>query len=140
MSAKLLVVDDDPSARRAIRDYLQRHDFELDEASDCQSARLAFVMGRPEAVIIDYRLPDGDAIELLQKLRSVDPLIPIMILTAQSPLHVAVRAMREGADEIFTKPLELPTLLAAAKRLVASGRVRKEGKQWRVNAGTIPRR
>ena len=126
VNAKLLIVDDDPSARRGICDFLRRHDFEMDEASDCQSARLAFVMGRPEAVIIDYRLPDGDAIELLQKLRSIDPLIPIMILTAQSSIHLAVRAMKEGADDFFTRPLELSTLLAAVKRLVASRRVNEK--------------
>jgi DNA-binding NtrC family response regulator len=125
MKGRVLVVDDEPAVRAAIQRFLEGQGFGAAVAEDCRSAEAAFVATRPDAAIIDYSLPDGNALELLPRLKAIDPSVPLVILTGFGSIDLAVRAIKEGADQFLTKPVELPTLSVLLERLVAAARDRR---------------
>ncbi|HZN09273.1 MAG TPA: sigma-54 dependent transcriptional regulator [Pyrinomonadaceae bacterium] len=119
---KVLVVDDESGVRFGIRDFLEQHGYEIDEAESCQDAQHLFRTSRPDIVIADYMLPDGTALDLLPRLKEIDSGIPLLVLTAHGSIDLAVRAIKEGAEQFLTKPLELPTLLVILQRLLQKQR------------------
>ena len=121
---KLLVVDDEAAIRFGMRDFLSTHGFEVAEAASCEEAVAAFRRGVPDLAIVDFRLPDGTALELLPRLRELAPDVPIAILTAHGSIDLAVRAVKEGADQFLTKPVELASLLVVVQRLLDHQRTR----------------
>jgi DNA-binding NtrC family response regulator len=123
---KILLVEDESTVRGAVRDFLEAKAYEVDEASTCHEAEALFRTGRPDAAVIDYRLPDGDALELLPRLKGVDPGVPLVVLTGHGSIDLAVRAVKEGAEQFLTKPVELPALLIVLERLLENQRSRKK--------------
>ncbi len=119
---KVLVVDDESGVRFGIRDFLEQHGYEIEEADSCQDARHLFRTWRPDIVIADYMLPDGTALDLLPRLKEIDTGICLLVLTAHGSIDLAVRAIKEGAEQFLTKPLELPTLLVILQRLLQKQR------------------
>ena len=117
-----MVVDDESGVRFGIRDFLEQHGYEIDEAESCQDAQHIFRTSRPDIVIADYMLPDGTALDLLPRLKEIDSGIPLLVLTAHGSIDLAVRAIKEGAEQFLTKPLELPTLLVILQRLLQKQR------------------
>lgn len=121
---RILVVDDEPGLRFGIRDFLELQGYEVDEAESCRDAQAVFRTSRPDIVITDYMLPDGTALDLLPRLKEINPDTPLLILTAHGSIDLAVRAIKEGAEQFLTKPLELPALMVILKRLLENQRNR----------------
>ncbi|MGH9968535.1 MAG: sigma-54-dependent transcriptional regulator [Pyrinomonadaceae bacterium] len=121
---RILIVDDEPGLRFGIRDFLELQGYEIDEAESCRDAQDIFRTSRPDIVIADYMLPDGTALDLLPRLKEINPDIPLLILTAHGSIDLAVRAIKEGAEQFLTKPLELPALMVILKRLLENQRNR----------------
>ena len=119
---RILVVDDEPGVRFGIRDFLELQGYEIEEAESCRDAQQTFRSLRPDVVIADYMLPDGTALDLLPRLKEIDSGIPLLVLTAHGSIDLAVRAIKEGAEQFLTKPLELPTLLVILQRLLQKQR------------------
>ncbi|HEY5402942.1 MAG TPA: sigma-54 dependent transcriptional regulator [Pyrinomonadaceae bacterium] len=119
---KVLVVDDEPGVRFGIRDFLEQQGYEIEEAESCDDAQHLFRTSRPDIVIADYMLPDGTALDLLPRLKEIDSDIPLLVLTAHGSIDLAVRAIKEGAEQFLTKPLELPTLQVILQRLLQKQR------------------
>ncbi len=119
---KILIVDDEAGLRFGVRDYLELQGYEIDEADSCQNAQHLFRTSRPDVVIADYLLPDGTALDLLPRLKEIDAGIPLLILTAHGSIDLAVRAIKEGAEQFLTKPLELPALLVILQRILENKR------------------
>ena len=126
MKARVLIVDDEPALRFCIRDFLETKGFEVDDAATCGAAEEAFRACLPDLAIVDHVLPDGNALDLLARLRAVDPTVPIFILTGQGTIDLAVRAMKEGAENFLTKPVELPALLLVLERTLETQRTRRK--------------
>jgi DNA-binding NtrC family response regulator len=137
MNPRILLVEDQPRLRQSVREFLEMKGFDVDEAETCAAAEETFRSSRPDVALLDYNLPDGDALELLPKLKAVDGDVPLLILTGHGTIELAVRAMKEGAEQFLTKPVELPTLLVVIKRLLDTGRIRQNE---RANARTSRRR
>jgi len=125
-SGRILLVDDEPGIRFAVRDFLQHAGYEVEEAENCAEAIHAFQKLRPDAVFADYMLPDGNALELLGRLKEIDSEVPITILTGHGSIDLAVRAIKEGAEQFLTKPIELPALLVILRRLLENARNRQK--------------
>ena len=115
---KVLVIDDEPGVRFGIRDFLEQQGYEIQEADSCEDAQHLFRTIRPDIVIADYMLPDGTALDLLPRLKEIDSDIPLLVLTAHGSIDLAVRAIKEGAEQFLTKPLELPALAVILTRLL----------------------
>jgi DNA-binding NtrC family response regulator len=121
---RILIVDDEPGLRFGVRDFLELQGYEIDEAESCREAQDIFRTSRPDIVIADYMLPDGTALDLLPRLKEINPDTPLLILTAHGSIDLAVRAIKEGAEQFLTKPLELPALMVILKRLLENQRNR----------------
>ena len=119
---RILVVDDEPAVRFGIRDFLELQGYEVDEAETCQDARHLFGNSRPDVVIADYMLPDGTALDLLSRLKEIDSEIPLLVLTGHGSIDLAVKAIKEGAEQFLTKPIEMSALQVILKRLLETQR------------------
>jgi DNA-binding NtrC family response regulator len=123
---KILIVDDEAGARFGIKDFLESKGYEVEEADSCQGAQEIFRASRPDAAIVDYLLPDGNALDLLARLKEIDPGIPLVVLTGHGSIDLAVRAIKEGAEQFLTKPIELAALLVVLQRLLENQRNRQK--------------
>lgn len=123
---RVLLIDDEPAVRFGQRDFLETHGYEVHEAESCQQALEAFLTVRPDAAIIDYKLADGDALSLLPRLREIDPSVPLIVLTAHGSIDLAVQAIKQGAEQFLTKPIELPALQVILRRLLDAGRAHRK--------------
>ena len=120
-----LLVEDDDLVRESMRRFFGSRGHRILEASNVAESERLLSENRPDAAIVDYQLPDGDGLAVLKALRAVDGSIPTVLLTAHGSIDLAVRAIKEGAEQFFTKPVELPTLLLVLERLVAKTRDRQ---------------
>jgi DNA-binding NtrC family response regulator len=117
---KILVVDDDPGIRASLSVLLQSWGFEALQAPDAAEAEKLVQRQEPDIVITDLVMPETSGIELLKKLKAGDPHRPVLLITAQGSIDIAVEAMKQGARDFLTKPLtdlpKLKTLLDDAER------------------------
>jgi DNA-binding NtrC family response regulator len=137
----VLVVEDELAIRFSIARFFRGHGYQVGEADTCAKAEESFRVLRPDAAILDYCLPDGYGIDLLRTLHGIDAGVPIVILTAHGTIDLAVRAIKEGAEQFLTKPVELPTLLVVVERLIEHHRdrqVRLAGRSRRAREAIDP--
>src|SRR4051794_7250237 len=123
---RVLLVDDEPGPRFGIRRFLKSHGFDVDEADDCASARVKFRSFRPDVTVLDFRLPDGTALDLIRDFRAVDDDSALIVLTAYASIDTAVQAVKLGAEQFFTKPVELDALLVVIRRTIEHQRNRQK--------------
>lgn len=138
---KIMLIEDEVGIRFGIQDFLRTHGFEVVWADTCRMALEVFRSAQPDAVLLDYRLPDGNALELLPRLKEIDPGPPVIILTGHGSIDLAVRAIKEGAEQFLTKPVELPSLLVIMQRLLENQRIRQKqlaGKTKQARQGVNP--
>ena len=79
----------------------------------------------PDAAILDFSLPDGDGLELLEHCKSIDENLPVIVLTGQGSIELAVRAIKQGAEQFLIKPIELPALYTLLVRALENKRHRQ---------------
>lgn len=115
------IVDDDQSIRWVLERALLREGFAVrtfERADDCLSALRS---DRPRVLLSDIRMPGTDGIDLLQRVHSDDPDLPVIIMTAYSDLDSAVSAFQTGAFEYLAKPFDLGNALDLVRRAVEQG-------------------
>ncbi|HKW77710.1 MAG TPA: response regulator transcription factor [Candidatus Limnocylindria bacterium] len=111
--ARILVVDDEPAILRAVRANLGRHGFKVDTAATGQEA-LEHAQVRPDLILLDLGLPDGDGLDVIRAIREHADT-PIIVLSARGAERDKVRALDLGADDYLTKPFGLDELYARIK-------------------------
>ena len=124
-AATILVVDDDPRVRQSIRDLLTGCGFAVREAGTCEAAIAAFRSQRPDIVLVEHRLPDGDGVHLIGQLRATDPDVPCIVLSGHGTIDLAVQAVKEGAENFVTKPIKSGLLETLIPRLLQQQASRK---------------
>ncbi|MFP2928846.1 sigma-54-dependent transcriptional regulator [Pyxidicoccus sp. 3LG] len=136
---RILLVDDEPGIRLGMRGFLTAHGFDVDEATTIAEAQEAFRTTRPDVAVVDYRLTDGTALELLPRLKDIDASVPLVVLTGHGSIELAVQAVKEGAEQFLTKPVELSVLKVVLERLVAQRRERQRQRAERSGSarGTV---
>jgi two-component system KDP operon response regulator KdpE len=107
----VLVVDDEPQIRRALRLVLRANGYDVAEVGTGEGALDALVIQPFDLMILDLMLPDVDGVEVCRRLREWSRL-PVVVLSAHGEEEVKVRALDEGADDYVTKPFSAPELLA----------------------------
>lgn len=115
-SKRILIVDDEDSIRFGVRTFMESRGYRVFEADSCQAAREAFERAAPDVAVIDYRLDDGTAIDLLREFRQSDPDVPLVVLTAYGSIDLAVEAVKEGAQQFLIKPIENAVQHAPSER------------------------
>jgi len=122
---RILIVDDEPTIRMAIRRFLTSAGFEVSEADNRVSALAQARKERPDAILLDFKLRDCTALDLLPQFKAIDASVVIIVLTAHASVELAVSAIKEGAEQFLTKPVELPTLLVILNRSLDTQRSRQ---------------
>ena len=122
---RVLIVDDEATIRLAIRRFLTSSGFEVSDADNRLSALALARKERPDAIICDFKLRDGTALDLLPQFLEIDAEVAVIVLTAHASVELAVSAIKEGAQQFLTKPVELPTLLVILNRTLATQRSRQ---------------
>jgi two-component system KDP operon response regulator KdpE len=111
MSARVLVVDDEPQLRRAVRRALEGHGYRVREAEDGTSALSEIDAFRPDLVLLDLMLPDMSGVDVCRELRRTRET-PVILLSVIGDEPSKVAALDEGADDYLTKPFGSEELLA----------------------------
>ena len=125
---KVLVIEDEKAQWLILTGFLSHQGFEADWASSGQEA-LARLQAEPyDLVLLDFRLPDMDGLDLLSKLRKLQPEIPVIMITAFGTIEVAVSAMKVGVFNFLTKPINLDVLLDSMKGALERSQLVRERK------------
>lgn len=119
----VLIVDDDPDTRANLRDILELDGFKAREAGTASQVRALQDWSEVIAVVLDRRLPDGSAEELLPWLRRRAPEAAILIVTGYQDLHGAIDALRQGAADYILKPINPDALRASLARVAERRRL-----------------
>ncbi len=132
--ARILVVDDDRAILRSVRRALEARDYRVETVESFADVEPAMAKFRPDIVLLDLVLPDGDGIEMCRRIRRDNP-VPIIVLSAIGEDAKKVEALDTGADDYLTKPFSLEELLARM-RVAFRHQAGSSGEQ-NLNAGPI---
>ena len=124
---RILVVDDEPGLRFALQELLESRGMEV-VAVDSAVAALAALDGI-DVVVTDFAMPDMDGMELLEKLRSADSRLPVILVTAHGSERLAVRALKRGAYDYLTKPFDNDELFHTVERAAETRRLRLDERE-----------
>ena len=128
----ILVVDDEQLIRWSLKDRLSEQGYRVIEADTAASA-IARSEEAPDLVLLDYKLPDGDGLQVLKKLKERDPDVLVILLTAFSSIETAVEAMKHGAYHYANKPFNLDEIALLVDKALETTRLRREVKTLRAN-------
>src|ERR1044071_7987826 len=120
-AATILVVDDEPLIRWTLSERLSQDGHTVVEA---ETARTALQRFGPDIdlVLLDFKLPDSDGLQVLRAIKAADADVPVILLTALSSIETAVEAMKQGAYHYANKPFNLDELsLVVGKALETTG-------------------
>jgi len=126
MALKILIVDDEEPARQGLTALLARWGYDVDEAGDGQEALAKAAAGLPSVVLSDLVMPKMDGLELLRALKTDVPFASVILLTGQGSIDTAVTAMREGAYDYLTKPVDVARLRLLIPKAAERGEALRE--------------
>jgi two-component system response regulator HydG len=129
--ARILVVDDEPNARAGLEKLLRQDGYEVDVADDGAAALVIAGDRPPDLVVTDLKMPRMDGLELLKRLRAQDIDLPVIMVTAFGDVTSAVTAMRAGAEDYITKPVDFDALSLSIERSLARRDLKVEAENLR---------
>jgi two-component system NtrC family response regulator len=127
----ILVIEDDDSIRRVLEFSLQEEGYTVQTASDGASGLEAATRGGVDLIISDVRMPQMDGMELLARVKAMNPDLPIVLLTAHGTIDTAVEAMKLGAFDFLTKPFERGQLRHVVAKALDVASLRAENRHLR---------
>jgi DNA-binding NtrC family response regulator len=127
----VLIIEDDPDGLRSAGEAVGEIGVDVECAATAAAGLAAFRSRPADAVLCDLVLPDLDGIEVLTRLRQADPAVPVIIMTAYGSVDSSVRAMKAGAYDYLTKPLDLDDVQSKVSRAIETRRLRSEVSELR---------
>lgn len=115
---RVLIVEDERVLAKNVREKLVSHGYETRVAHSGREALAESAHFLPELVLLDLCLPDTDGLDILPQLKAESPFVNVIVVTAHGNERIAVEAMKAGATEYLTKPVELDELLLVMSRIV----------------------
>jgi two-component system, NtrC family, response regulator AtoC len=129
-NATLLIVDDEELVRWSLRERFRRDGYTVVEAGTAAAA-IEQVTGGIDLVLLDYRLPDGDGLTVLRRIKELAPDTPVILMTAFSTVENAVEAMKHGAYHYLNKPFNLDDVAMTVEKALETSRLRREVRAYR---------
>ena len=136
----ILVVEDNRDMRVFVRDVLQRHGFHVLEAYSGWKALQLAEDSPPDALLLDWQLPDITGLDVLRALRSGGCLAPAILMTAYGSEELAIIALRLGVRDYLHKPFTEEELLKAVESALTESRLRREREMLLVQVAQLTRR
>ena len=127
----ILVVDDEPVQREMIGGFLKKQGFEVVAAESAESALALFQQHAFDLVLTDQKMAHMSGLELLQAVRAINPETPVIVITAFGTIEAAVAALKQGAVDYLTKPLNLDELLLRIQLVSERYRILNENRELR---------
>jgi len=118
--ARILIVDDEKDLCDILFRMLKRNGFRPIVANDGQKALEMIQLGMPEIVLLDVMMPGMDGMEVLRRAKKLNPRLPVMMFTAYGGIDGAVQAIKEGADDYLSKPVDHSELVDKLKRVLSN--------------------
>ena len=112
---KILVIDDEKSIRKTLREILEYESFKVDEAQDGMEGFGMIQKEKYDIVLCDIKMPKMDGLELLNKVHALQPDTPIVMISGHGNIETAVEAVKKGAFDFIQKPLDLNRLLVTVR-------------------------
>lgn len=126
MNPKILIVDDEESTRFGLSRYLSKAGYIVHDADTLSKSKEAVSSQRFDAIILDLNLPDGNGLDWIPELREIHPDVALVIITGYGDIPVAVEAMRRGADNFLTKPVNMADLDVFLRKSLEIGNLRRK--------------
>jgi two-component system KDP operon response regulator KdpE len=111
---QILVIEDEPEIRHVLRVLLESERFRYIEASTAARADIEARAHKPDLLLVDLGLPDGDGLNIIRRVRTWSP-VPIIVLSARTMEEQKIAALDAGADDFVTKPFSAPELMARVR-------------------------
>jgi DNA-binding NtrC family response regulator len=118
MGKRVLVLEDDVSVQDFLEAGLSLEGFEVIKADRLSRALLEIQESTPDIILADYELRDGTAFDLLSWLKSRDIHVPVVVLTGHASIDLAVRAVKNGAEQFIPKPVDMGFLITTLQRVL----------------------
>ena len=133
-NATLLIVDDEELVRWSLRERFTHEGYTVMEAGTAAGAIEQAATG-VDLVLLDYKLPDGDGLTVLRRIKEIAPDTPVILMTAFSTVENAVEAMKHGAYHYLNKPFNLDDVVLTVEKALETSRLRHEVRTLRSSAG-----
>jgi two-component system OmpR family response regulator len=118
LEARLLVVEDEPTILELLSGSLRFAGFDVRTAASGREALRVAAASRPDLILLDVMLPDGDGFDVIRAIRGTGPRVPVIFLTARSHVHERVAGLTLGGDDYVTKPFSLDEVLARIRAVL----------------------
>lgn len=122
MAQAILIIEDEAILAKNIAVYLQRAGYDTQVADSAESGAECLREFKPDVVLLDFHLPGRNGLEFLADLQAENPHLPVIMLTGQGSVELAVEAMKRGAADFLTKPLVLAKLRLVVERVLGAER------------------
>jgi len=139
MSKRILIVDDEPNIGLSLQMILDGEGYSVFICRNAAEFRAKVSGFRPDACLLDVRLPDGNGIDLLRFLRETDDRVPVVMISGHGTIADAVQAIRAGAFDFLEKPLSRDKVLVVIKNALEQSKLRKENERFREIVGDAPK-
>ena len=113
----ILIIEDSQSQREMLRDFLLKEGHLVTDAENGEKGIMMVQSGHFDLILLDYKMPGMNGMEVLRQIKAINPEIDVVIITAYSTIETAVGAMKAGAIDYITKPIEFDELLFLVDRV-----------------------
>ena len=124
--AKILIVDDEKNIRSGLAIAFEDEGYDTAQAEDGEQAWSIIQKQGADLVVTDLRMPVMSGYELLKKISGAYPTLPVIVLTGHGTIEDAVQAMREGAVDFFTKPVDLDHLILTVSKALSNKEIKEQ--------------
>lgn len=122
---RILIIEDSPSLARTYEAQLKRDAAAIEIAEDGSAGERAMGAGRPDCILLDLNLPDANGMDILKAWRASGITTPVIVITANGSINIAIDAMREGATDFLVKPFGADRLVTTVKNAVEKAKLEK---------------
>lgn len=138
-NTKLLVVDDEKIVRESLHHWFEEEGYLVDTADRAEDALTKFDKGKYDLCLLDMKMPGMSGLDLLKKMKQIDPDSIVILITAHASVSSAIKALKDGAYDYITKPVDPEELEHLVKKAVEQKKLRNENDQLKENIEEIVR-